>query len=228
MIADNVLDKKRLRTIYASVGGLFATLVPIMISFNTGAGQGLTYAAFPHSPTVYAFNSMTRTYDDSLAYCESLWMFPATLDPSRISDEEIQAIMDVMVGLGNQIFAGAKKNEVGDYEWADGTPWTRRTDDIEANPNEDYLYLALTETGQPPAWRDTSGAKGALCQGEISNIRGAIPTILNLKRSAPPQRQACDLTRDHVDAFRNVAAALNLNASCVYNATLSGILEGSI
>ena len=159
VIADNVLDKKRLRTIYASVGGLFATLVPVMISFNTGAGEALTYAAFPHSSTVYAYNSLTRSYEDSLAYCESLWMFPATLDPSVISEEDIQSIMDVMVGLGNSAFAGAVKNEAGHYEWSDGTPWTRRPDDIDASPDEKWLYLKLSGgVGDPPSWRDTNGA----------------------------------------------------------------------
>jgi hypothetical protein len=67
--------------------------------------------------------------------------------------------------------------------------------------------------------------KGIICQGDLPNIKGAIPPIQNLLSVAPPRRTSCDLSRYHRDAFRNFAKLLELNASCVYNTSLSAIIE---
>lgn len=54
MIADIVLDKKKLRTIYGAVAGLFSTVIPLMATMIGSSAAVPVYGSFPHSPTVYA------------------------------------------------------------------------------------------------------------------------------------------------------------------------------
>ena len=92
-------------------------------------------------------------------------MYPATLDPSIVSSEQVSAIMSTMVGKGPNMYVGALKNDLLQYEWLDGTPWTRTTADIHDMHEADqrYLYLALNSDGAVD-WRGTRSPKGVLCQ----------------------------------------------------------------
>jgi hypothetical protein len=227
VIADTVLDKKKLRAIYGAVIGAFATIIPVMISFNAGSTGGIVYGAFADSPTVYAYSAVTRPYGEGISFCESLWMFPATFDPALISTEQIIAIVDVMVGGSGTAYVGAEKDVDGVYHWSDGTPWTLSTEGIADmdDPTEQYLYLTLDADTGELEWKGTKNPKGMICQADLANIKGAIPPILNLAKTKPPERTWCDLSRAHKDAIRSISLAFGNHSSCVYNMSLSSIIE---
>jgi hypothetical protein len=124
---DSVLDKKKLRTIYGAVAGMFATLVPLIVAFNTGSSDGVIYGSFAGSEMVYAYNPLGRPQDAAEAFCEKLWMFPASLDPSAVTEEEIFAVLNGLAGLGSASLGAFRGEAPGTMVWADGTPWTRRT-----------------------------------------------------------------------------------------------------
>jgi hypothetical protein len=64
-------------------------------------------------------------------------------------------------------------------------------------------------------------------QGDLANIKGGMPTIRNLMMMPPPARRACTLSRAHKEAIRSVSRSFSGdNSSCVWNETLSMIIEG--
>jgi hypothetical protein len=93
-------------------------------------------------------------------------MYPASLDPSIVSSEQVSAIMDTMVGMSGRMYVGALKNDNLEYEWLDGTPWTRTMADIEDlnEADEKNLYLAINPADGMVEWRGTKNPKGVLCQ----------------------------------------------------------------
>eukprot|EP01048_Picozoa_sp_COSAG05_P024345 COSAG05_NODE_5685_length_1116_cov_0.907571_1_plen_150_part_00 len=149
-----------------------------------------------------------------------------------------------MLGLasaGQRAFIGASRTADGKgFKWDDGTPWTTMADgnpykSVEVgedwdDPSETHLYLIVvsdTAGEYYVEWRGTNNVKGVICQADMANIKGAIPTIVNLARVAPPKREACSLSREHVDAIKSVSKAfMTRNESCVYNQTVSEIMHG--
>eukprot|EP01043_Picozoa_sp_COSAG02_P106566 COSAG02_NODE_42566_length_383_cov_0.911972_1_plen_127_part_11 len=121
-------------------------------------------------------------------------MYPASLDPSTVSDEEIYAIVDGLAAPMRVSPGAMPGTEPGSLVWTDGTPWTRQTDDIEDIGVEDepYLYLASDNDGNVD-WRMSSNRRGTLCKGRLSNIKGAIPAIKNLARTRITKKD-CELT----------------------------------
>jgi hypothetical protein len=223
LVFDTVLDKKRLRSIYTAVGGLFATLVPVILAFNSGSSAAVTYGAFAHSETVYAYNSMGRSAAVTEIFCEKLWMFPASLDPSTVSEEElIQVLRGITQTSSVSVMPGAKRGtEPGTLVWTDGTPWTRQTDDIEdIDTDEPYLYLELDDEDKL-SWRMSDSTRAPLCKGRLSDIKGATPTIANLARSQAT-KASCGLTSLEREMIQTL---MQRNTTCVYNMTLSSIIE---
>ena len=130
-------------------------------------------------------SSFNRRFEDSVKFCEGLWMYPATLDPSIVSNEQVYAIMNTMVGKGLNMYVGALKNDNLQYEWLDGTPWTRTTVDIHDmhEADERNLYLALTSDGEV-YWRGTKNPKGVLCQVRIHHLPLCYTTTCAILSSA--------------------------------------------
>jgi hypothetical protein len=141
---------------------MFTTVIPLLLAFNGGSQEGVVYGSFANSDTVFAFNGLTRNYADTVAFCEELWMFPATLDPSRISKDSIQSVMENLVGFNNEIMLGAVRDEDGNFRWDDGTAWTRHTSDIYDNDSKDHiLYLKLDGDTRETLWKASDNPKGA-------------------------------------------------------------------
>ena len=76
-----VLDKRRLGRIIGGVFGLFATVVPFLLTVQTSGDDGLTtvFGQMHNDTKVYAYSPVPRTAEQSKAYCESLWMEMATI-----------------------------------------------------------------------------------------------------------------------------------------------------
>jgi hypothetical protein len=171
VVADTVLDKRKLRTIYAAVVGMFTTVVPLLLAFNSGSHAGVVFGSFANSDTIFAYNGLTRSYSDTVAFCEELWMFPAVLDPSRISEDSLQSVMENLVGVNNEITIGAVRGEDGNFQWDDGTPWTQQTSDItQYDSGKPTLYLQLDGDTRTVRWKATNNPKGVLCMGTLSGI----------------------------------------------------------
>jgi hypothetical protein len=225
VIFDNVLDKKRLRAIYAAVAGLFATLIPVIVAFNSGSSGAVLYGSFTNTEMVYAFNGLTRHHDSSVAFCEKLWMYPASLDPASVSDAEVHAIVDGLAG-GLPVALGAARDSESPENllWTDGTPWTRHTTDIEDidRVNEGTLYVQADKATGAMEWRMSGGSKGTLCKGRLSQIKGAIPSIQNLARVPPVPKTACELTIVEREVIQRL---MQRNTTCSYNMTLDSVIE---
>lgn len=118
-----VLDKRRLRVVFSSVMGLFATVVPIVLSLSPSASGKIIYGQLPGSTKVFAFNSQMRTYEDGVAFCHSLWMTPASIH----SDEEFNAMLRLLELDGSRpqdVYLGAEFFIDGAHT-PDGKPWSQ-------------------------------------------------------------------------------------------------------
>ena len=123
----NVLDKRRLGRIIGGVFGLFATVVPFLLTVQSSGDDGLTtvFGQMHNDTKVYAYSPVMRTAEQSKAYCESLWMEMAT-----VHDAATQAALFSMINpdAGAKAYLGATLNgDNGDpsaeWEWADGSPF---------------------------------------------------------------------------------------------------------
>eukprot|EP01045_Picozoa_sp_COSAG04_P020377 COSAG04_NODE_2078_length_4851_cov_2.384891_3_plen_272_part_00 len=181
VIGGTVLDKKRLRTLYLSVAGFFSTVIPLLVAFTSSDSQEVRYAMFSNSPSVYAFRAATATFEETQAFCESLWMS----QPSIHSEEEVLALAR-WAGVGAMMFVGAERGEDGLFRWQDGSDWVVPADqrsavhDIDAVGKEDTLYVQLQSDGTVK-WKASASPKGALCFApSLANLQGAIPAVRNL------------------------------------------------
>eukprot|EP01051_Picozoa_sp_SAG22_P019102 SAG22_NODE_3420_length_1721_cov_1.151048_1_plen_306_part_10 len=120
----NVLDKRRLGRIIGGVFGLFATVVPFLLTLqSSGDADLITVFGQMHNETrIYAYSPVLRTYSQSKAYCESLWMEMAT-----VHDDATQAALYSMVNPdGQSTYLGATYSTnngdwSGEWEWNDGS-----------------------------------------------------------------------------------------------------------
>ena len=180
-----MLDNKRLRTLYATVGGFFATVIPIIISFTSAEADAVVYGSFSDTEAVFAFRRLETTYEEYISFCDSVWMAPASIR----TEQEITALATTLAG-GSMFFLGAERKsttpgEDTTFKWMDGTEWTYplpqedTIDDIEKAGDEDLLYVSLD--GDEARWKGTNNKKGSLCMApSLAAIRGAVPTIINL------------------------------------------------
>jgi hypothetical protein len=113
MLDDTVLDKRRLRLLFGSVFGIFATVVPVILSMSNTANEAVHYGSLPSSPRIYAFNGNPRTYEESNAFCGDLWMRMVSVH----SQEEHDAIIKLTGGM--KVFFGATRKD-GQWRWDDG------------------------------------------------------------------------------------------------------------
>ena len=184
-IGGTVLDNKRLRTLYATVGGFFATVIPLIISFAGADANAVVYGSFSDTQAVYAFRRMETTYEEYVSFCDSVWMTPASIR----TEQEITALATTLAG-GAMFYLGAERKsttpgEDTTFKWVDGTEWAYPLPqedtimDIEKAGDEDLLYVSIDSNGVN--WKGTNGKKGALCMApSLAAIRGAIPAIINL------------------------------------------------
>jgi len=175
-----VLDKKRLRVVFTAVGGIFVTIVPVLLAMHNGVTRPYiaapVYGRMDNSTRIFAFSIVGRNYDDSAAFSESLWMEVASVH-SQAEDEAIVHLMDrkskAWLG-GRQCKAetSSDKPESSVWRWADGTPYDYYTTgkyDIRDGMDQYNLY---TE------W-----------QSDISEIEWSPPQGGELERRALPRLQ---------------------------------------
>jgi hypothetical protein len=95
-------------------------VVPILVVFRESGGDVLTYGSFANHPAVYAYSGYIRTYDDQVAFCQSLWMTPAVF----LSLEHASMIYAGLVPPdSDDIYLGGTRASGGvDIFWDDGTP----------------------------------------------------------------------------------------------------------
>jgi hypothetical protein len=113
MLDGTVLDKRRLRLLFGTVFGVFATVVPVILSMSNDASETVHYGSLPGSPRIYAWNGSVRSYEESNEFCESLWMRMASVH----SQEEHNAIIKLSGGLPSDL--GATRTD-GKWRWDDG------------------------------------------------------------------------------------------------------------
>ena len=133
-----VMDKKRLRSTFATVLGLFATVVPITVSWalSTHNDVEMIFGALPGDPAIFGYSNHARTYSEADRFCRQNWMEPATI----ASQAENDALVSLLASSGNsggqfeRAFIGAvslpgdhsneELSSPAGWEWADGTPTT--------------------------------------------------------------------------------------------------------
>ena len=103
VVFENVLDKKRLRQIFLGIFGVFSTLVPLMLAFNSDGADTIHYASFNDRPEIYAFNPSSRSYPESVEFCADHWMRPVVFR----SIEELQAMH--FLTRGKMAYLGAQR-----------------------------------------------------------------------------------------------------------------------
>jgi hypothetical protein len=113
MLDGTVLDKRRLRLLFGTVFGIFATVVPVILSMSNDATDIVHYGSLRGSPRIYAWNANSRSYEESTEFCESLWMRMASVH----SQEEHDAIVKLTGGLPTRF--GATRTD-GKWRWDDG------------------------------------------------------------------------------------------------------------
>ena len=229
MVFDSVMDKKRLRVMYVSVLGAFSTVVPLLLAFSSDSQSGMHYGSFSTHPTVYAFNAESRTYEDSVKFCESRWMDIAVFH----SIEELDGMLALT--QGTDAFVGARRAAVMDggtpnsFAWVDGTTpwWPPEEEIIDWHRGEDiYVFVTSPVERQGMVFDATfeGRAAGVLCKArDVGAIRGAMPSVVNLGTLPPhavPQDTSgdsvttCEMTEWQLGLVQGVVAGFN--ASCTY------------
>lgn len=135
---EHVMDKKRLRSMLVTVLGLFATVVPIAVSWAVSRHNEteMIFAALPGQPAIFGYSNYARTYSDANKFCRQNWMEPVSIS----SKAENDALVRLLATSGNSngqfdaAFIGAVSlpgdlsNEElmspAGWTWSDGTPTT--------------------------------------------------------------------------------------------------------
>jgi hypothetical protein len=117
-----VLDKRRLRLLFSSVMGVFATLVPIVLSLSPSASEDVLYGQLPGSTKVFGFNGQARTYEEGAEFCHKIWMLPASIN-SHAEWEAALRLLALSNTRPQEIFLGADFILDGAHT-PDGLPWT--------------------------------------------------------------------------------------------------------
>ena len=197
VVFENVLDKKRLRQIFLGIFGVFSTLVPLMLAFNSDGADAIHYASFSNRPEIYAFNSAPRTYTDNVEFCANHWLRPAVFR----SIEELQAMH--FLTRGKPAFIGAQRarpfregEPPADFVWdtasvcpdaaCDLPPWWIQQDEInDLEKDEAYLYFETSDDGPEQIRFDaTNSNRAMLCMASsLEEIKGVLPPIRNLGAS---------------------------------------------
>ena len=213
VVFENVLDKKRLRQIFLGIFGVFSTLVPLMLAFNSEGQDAVHYASFTNRPEIYAFNPTTRSYPESIAFCANHWMRPAVFRSAK----ELAAMHAIT--HGKQAFIGAKRVAFNDgetptdYDWetrtscvgssctgTDASWWVPRDRIDDFHEAGEYMYV---ETSDDPAQEGrihgvrfdaTASSKGILCMASsVGAMKGVLPPIQNLGDSPVSAVSTCGL-----------------------------------
>eukprot|EP01046_Picozoa_sp_COSAG06_P037923 COSAG06_NODE_4327_length_4364_cov_2.274091_3_plen_248_part_00 len=198
------MDKKRLRVMYASVAGVFSTVVPLLLAFNSDSQNAMHYGSFSTHPAVYAFNAESRGYEDSVKFCESLWMDIAVF-------HSMEELLDGMLSLthGVDSFVGATRAPAPDggapnsFAWVDGTPWWQPEEDIIDwhSAQDPYMYVMNPVEGQSTVFDATFAVRK--CAGDPRRDASCDEP----RRAARPRRTTAAATRRRRDVCDDGGAA---------------------
>jgi hypothetical protein len=118
-----VLDRRMLRNLFFTVASIYATLAPIILSISLTTTDALTaamYGALPgNSTTVYALSNHHRSYEESVEFCRSIWMQPASIGNQAENDALVRMIYKVGLNYGENfatldaVFLGARRSSGG-------------------------------------------------------------------------------------------------------------------
>ena len=176
---NNVLDKRKLRTLYLSIAGVWTTLIPILLALGT-SDTAPRYAKYADSPTIYLYSPENSEYESAITFCESRWMQLAVFH----SDAEAHGLLHPDFWTGKRSFVGIRTNPAtAKFEhFLDGTPWWKPDADCPACYTDDAdIYMAVDKDGDWIEWDPTSGDKAVLCTASsIDDIIGDLPHVLNL------------------------------------------------
>jgi hypothetical protein len=137
------------------------------------------------------YSPKPRTYVDSDAYCEALWMRVASVH----SQAEHDAIGQLMGPTGSYAFLNAERLADDSWQWRDGTPW-----DFEAwepgqpdNSGDQEFLTIKWQPGTGVVWHDMPDNNGVICEAaSISAISGTVTTILRLGGTKNAAKIAAD------------------------------------
>jgi hypothetical protein len=130
-----VLDRRMLRNTFVSVASVFATVAPIVFSISlttTDANSAAMYGSLPlggNSTAVYAFSNHHRTYVESVEFCRSLWMRPASIGSQAENDALVRLIHKVGLFYGENwfmldaVFLGARRRATSTTVGSDCATW---------------------------------------------------------------------------------------------------------
>eukprot|EP01052_Picozoa_sp_SAG31_P015329 SAG31_NODE_982_length_10556_cov_18.203883_9_plen_338_part_00 len=254
VIGGTVLDKKKLRVLFGSVFSIFTTVIPIILAFSDTENTATIYGQRLGSPKIYAFSPVPRSFAESTAFCESIWMEPASIHSAQENADVVQLLRGRQAAFIGAVDAnalcatdGSCAPEPRAWRWVDGSPWdyenwspgepdgegfpiADQTDSIIFSPTS----LAATQDaadGHGGQWNDKRGSQGrfgVVCSApSLSAIRGTLPVIQNLGRAVvePAPRVSCELTASERQVSAAFFAGLLTNRSCSYsNVTVDDLL----
>jgi hypothetical protein len=222
-----VLDKKKLATLFFTVFSLFSTAIPLLLVFRESGSSVLAYGSFSDHPAVYMYSGVFRLREDSVTFCETMWMRPAIF----LSLEQANKATAGLVPKGSSAFIGAERDtsvDPGPVSWDDGSHWWPADEVPVTDEGEPWMYLQQNMRGEIQ-WLDTTSQKGVLCMASsLSELKGAMPTILSLGTIGAEARRVmadntCALSVAQAVAVQGVVESWTNAATCVYNMTLESI-----
>jgi hypothetical protein len=129
---DTVLDRRVLRNMFFSVASVFGTLAPILFSIvltATDSTNAAMYGALPGNSTIYALSNHHRTYEESVEFCRSLWMRPASIGSQAENNAMVRLIYKVGLNYGENwvrhdaVYLGARRRASSTEVKSDCTTW---------------------------------------------------------------------------------------------------------
>ena len=116
-----VLDKKRIRVMITAVAGIF--IVPFLLAlYSASSDAAPIYGRMANSTRIFAFSAKPRSYEASVAYCETLWMQTVSIH----SEAERDALVELSEFQNGCTWIGADR-DLDDAGWAagvDASGWT--------------------------------------------------------------------------------------------------------
>eukprot|EP01051_Picozoa_sp_SAG22_P000454 SAG22_NODE_13_length_33548_cov_57.167773_6_plen_252_part_00 len=249
-----MLDKKRLRTLFSSVAGIFTTVIPVILAFSKAESMDTVYGQRLGSLKLYAYSPVDRTYAESVAFCESIWMEPASLH-SPDENADALTLMDTrdrawIGAVGVLDPACAADCTVQQWSWQDGSAWDYESwaagmpeyqDDSEpgraksgvvVSPGGTFKAGGQVVEDDVGTWADErrldpGRRHGVICSApSVAAIPGALPSIRNLGRVVVHGGTAdvCELTNAQIRVIRGL---LSNASNCHYNMTVESVLGDS-
>ena len=173
------------------IGGLFSTVVPFLLALHAAASDPApVYGQMANSSRIYAYSPMPRSFEKSVAYCESLWMQPVSIHSEAENEAVAQLIDDDAVEVyigGKPACANDALTAAADYRWTwtDDSAFDFQGQWAPTYPGSNGALFIFKQPYVGVLWGDKAANDGVLagvvCAAPSpAAIRGALPTITRL------------------------------------------------